>query len=335
MSALFSPSNCIDNFILIGDRQCSTDVSTSGLYLVDLGEIITTDLLANLAGSGSANAVVYAQKIVRRAVLNFQGLVSRAMANLGFTVLQGATPNKSVCKYQNTTSPAAPASRGFIVRRVGQVEKFGAFFVQTIAVKAAQSSPKLLQIIDELGVVLWEKAVDTIANQTVSVQVNSEFDSEILYILLDNTDVDMYKTDCSNSGLGCSPCGSGNSEKTYSISGWDGAQSTTNSFGLVLTGGVHCSFGQVICALLPYFSTSILKLCHVEILNDILHSNRINFNTIYADQSLLLADIEKIKNSANKAINDSMAANLTRLQKSSPKCIVCDKWRNSYMVSIV
>lgn len=333
MSALFSP-NCTDNFILIGDRQCSPEVSTSGLYLTDLGEAITTDLLANLAGSGSANAVEYGRKIVRRATLNFQGLVRRAMANLGYQVQQGAF-QKAACEYLTTTNLAAAARRGLVLRRVRPLAKFGAFYLDKVVIKSNTTATVTLEIADELGVLLYSKQVNIVQNVAVSIPILSEFTSDILFITLDNTALETYKTNCVNATLSCTPCGAGSSKSAYTVSGWDGLQDTTNSFGLVLFGGVQCSFSQVICQLLPYFSEAILKLCHVEILKDLLNSPRVNPATIYADQSMLLADIEKTKNSANKSINDQMAATLSNLQKSAPSCITCDTLRRPYVVSIV
>jgi len=333
MSALFSP-NCTDNFILIGDSQCTADVSTSGLYLTDLGEAITTDLLANLAGSGSANAVEYAQKIVRRAVINFQDLVRRAMANLGYQVQQGAF-QRPACEYQTTANLAAAARRGFVVRRVRPLAKFGAFYIDKVVIKSKTTATVTLEIADELGVLLYSKQVNLVAYVAIPVSILSEFSSDILFITLDNTGIETYKTNCANAKLSCTPCGAAGSKSAYTISGWDGLQDTTNSFGLVLFGGVQCSFSTVICSLMPYFSEAILKLCHVEILKDLLNSPRVNPATIYADQSMLLADIEKTKNSANKSINDQMAATLSNLQKSAPHCITCDTLRRPYMVSIV
>ena len=332
MSALFSP--CTDNFILIGDRQCSTEVSTSGLYLTDLGEAITTDLLANLAGSGSANAVEYGRKIVRRAALNFQDLVRRAMANMSYQVQQGTFQNP-ICKYLTTTNLPASARRGFVLRKSRPLANFGAFYIDKVLIKSKTTGTATLEIADELGVILYSKQINLLQDVVTTVMILAEFTSEILFVTIDNTAVETYKTDCTDSKIACTPCGAGSSKSAYSVSGWDGLQDTTNSFGLVFYGGVQCSFAQVICALLPYFSEAILKLCHVEILKDLLNSPRINPATIYADQSMLQADIEKIKNSANKSINDQMAATLSNLQKAAPHCITCDTLRSPYMVSIV
>lgn len=293
---------CLDNFITIGDRTCETSPSTSGLYLSDLSGV-NLELLTNLADGRYSGAKDYANAILRRAALYFQDQLKQVMASLGYQISQGFGVAKSLknCSFL-TTANAGQDGRGLVCKRLNSLPPFAVIFVENIRVKAAESGSATLNISDELGVVVWSKNITLQANIELVVPVLQEFAAEAIYITLDGLPLALstYATNCNAIQKGC--CGKAIDKQFYIVSGWDGIQTSANSYGLLFSGGVQCSFARVACYILPYVSEAILNLCHAEILDDILASPRINYSTLYADTEGVPKQAEIARNRAKKAL---------------------------------
>jgi hypothetical protein len=326
----FSPQ-CIADFITIGgSNQCENTPSLSGLYLTDI-KGVTTTLLSNLASEEQGNAEAFAAAILRRAVLYFQDKIKSAMSKLGYQISQGYK-QKNVCQYSDSTVSGSSMRRGLVVRRVHQVPKYGAFFIQKLQFKAAQSGSTTVQITDSLGVVLWSKLVSFVANIVLDIPVMQEFQNDALYVTTDHVGIDTYTTNCANPSA-C--CGEKGAKEFYAVSGWDGITSGANTFGLVLFGGFQCSFSQVICAILPNFGEAILYLCEAEILDEMVSTGRLNYSTIYVDDAQAEKQAAIQRNRAKSSIENQLGALLNSLIYNSNYCISCNKQSAPYVVSKV
>lgn len=335
MSYQFSPANCTENFITIGDRECDFIPSVSGLYLSDLSGV-NLELLTNLADGRYSNAVDYAGGILRRAALYSQDQIKQILAGAGYQVLQGTSKASAVpsCSFLTSTSAGANG-RGLVCRKVAAPPKFSVFYILQIQAKTAQSGPAVIEIKNSFGDVLWSKNIQLTAHQVLAVPVMQEFDEPELFIELQGNPapLDAYNTFCAKSELGC--CGKSLDKQFYTVTGWDGLQPTANSFGLVLLGGVQCSFAQVFCSILPYIAEAVLNLCHAAILDDILATPRINYSTLYADADAITKQAEIARNRAKKSMAAQVGSMLEGLQHSAPICISCNKQTNARFVSRV
>ena len=316
---------CLDNFITIGDRACESAPSSSGLYLSDLSGV-NLELLTNLADGRYSGAKDYANAILRRAALYFQDQLKQTMAALGYQIAQGFGLAKALknCSFLTTVN-AGQNGRGLVCKRLNTLPTFAVLFIENIKVKTAQSGAATLTISDELGVVVWSKNITLQANIELVVPVLQEFNSEAIYIILDGipTALTTYATNCNALEKGC--CGKAIDKQFYVVSGWDGMQTSANSYGLLFSGGVQCSFARVACYILPYVSEAILNLCHAEILDDILASPRINYSTLYADTEGIPKQAEIARNRAKKSITAQVGAMLDGLAQNSPFCISCNR----------
>lgn len=326
---------CLDNFITIGDRTCETSPSNSGLYLSDLGGV-NLELLTNLADGRYSGAKDYANAILRRAALYFQDQLKQVMASLGYQISQGFGVAKSLknCSFL-TTANAGQNGRGLVCKRLNSLPPFAVLFVENIRVKTAESGSATLNISDELGVVVWSKNITLQANIELVVPVLQEFAAEAIYITLDGLPLALstYATNCNAIQKGC--CGKAIDKQFYIVSGWDGMQTSANSYGLLFSGGVQCSFARVACHILPYVSEAILNLCHAEILDDILASPRINYSTLYADTESIPKQAEIARNRAKKSITAQVGAMLDGLAQNSPFCISCNRQTSPHFFSKV
>lgn len=326
---------CLAQFILIGDRACEPETSTSGLYLSDLSGV-NLELLNNLADGRYSGAQDYAAAILSRAGLYFQDQLKQVMASLGYQIPQGyglANPAPN-CSFLTTVNSGANG-RGLICRRLQTLPKFSAFFVDTVQVKTATSGTGTLQIENAQGDILWSKSISFVAGRVATIPIYLELIEDEFYIVLTGAApaLDTYATVCSVPQKGC--CGQSIDKVLYSITGWDGSATTANSFGLVLNGGVQCSFAQVACAILPYVAEAILNLCHAEILGDVLASPRINYSTLYADAEAITKQAETARARAKKSIAAQVGAMLSGLQKTAQLCISCNPQSSGYFVSRV
>jgi len=270
---------------------------------------------------------------LRRAALVFQGQLKLVMAELGYEITQGynhkASPN---CTYK-ATATAGAAGRGLSIKKLVSPPKFTAFFVNSVLVKASQDGAAQLQISDGLGNVFFTKDLTLKAYAVQEVMVLQEFALDAFYITLEGAPPAVFDTVCSKADVGC--CGQNLAREYYTITGFDGLQVLPNSFGLVLNGGVQCSFGQVVCAILPYVAEAMLNLCHAIILQDILSSTRLNYTTLYADADAIKGRISQLNASAKKAILAQIGTLLPTLKSASPVCISCNKQTAPYLQSRV
>lgn len=328
----FAPTQCAENLITIGDRECDFVPSTSGLYLSDLTGV-NIELLSNLADGRYSSAVDYSKAILRRAVLKSQEYLKATMATLGYEIKQGAIAQTATCSFGAAIEPPAPTLRGLAVKRLHPTAKFTTFFIEKIQLKFNSSGTAMVQIRAASGAILWQKSIILQAGIVLEVSVLQEVEQTEFYIVIDNTTLSAFGTICTVASGGC--CGQKSAKSAYAISGWDGMQTNNKGFGIVLFGGMQCSFAQVACQIFPYIAEGLLTLCEVMILQDMLTTDRINYSTIYVDASAVNGRISALQNSAKQSIILQVNAQLDRLKQDSPACISCNKMTTPYAMSRV
>lgn len=330
---------CFQNFITSGSvAECSAEPSVSGLYFTDIAGV-SGIMLANLADTENKTIAALCNRLLTRAVVRFRELLSAALVRVGIALREGYEAQKAACKFTSSTVPMAAAKRGILIKKPAKgLPAYVAFFINSLTVKAATSGAATVEIIDGEGTVLWAKTIQAQANISQTLQVQQEFYAEEVYVVWDNTALDVYGTSCTTPCGGCNcskKCGCSKTiTERYSITGWDGSQTSTEQYGIIMDGGAQCSFNLFMCAYAAQFSTAILSLCEAEFWDALMKTDRLNNSTVYCDKSELEGYMAKAKNSAAKRIGEQLSVVLPSIKENIAYCVTCNTTRGVYLASM-
>ncbi len=213
--------------------------------------------------------------------------------------------------------------RGLKIYQNNSLSPFSCVVIKKIYIKSQTTSQKTLYLKDKNGVVLWEKLVDLVSNEVVVIEDYIKIYNTESFLVLDNSDINTYKTKLYKNSDCCGYSKSSRPNKFFSVTGWNGLNCEDNGFGLGLEVGMECDMGLVMCDVLPQLKKAALYWSGVEILNEQLASNRLNLINIYSKE-WAVEKVEEWKEAIDNELNIVVPNFVKGLKKRDKFCISCN-----------
>jgi hypothetical protein len=325
--------SCFEDFILLA-QGCSQNLSKSGLYVENL-EGMSLKKTAAMASTSyqSANDLVHDKLMHSFNLLEIE--LQNALSRFG-RYMPVYPEIREFCSISNYTNPPAPVQRGLKLTRYKNVNPFGQIFIDVVYVKVKTSINTNIIFKDENGNTVHTIAVSLLSNEIKEVPVNKGFNQSILYILLDNTNIETYQTQCGFDGTGgcCGALKSSRPWKAFAVQGYDSTQTGSNSFGLGLRAGLKCSMKLAMCNILDYIKVPVLYTLGAELLKEYISTDRINFLTIH-NKDWAAEKVEEWQEKAKELLASNIMSIMNNLIDYDPRCIVCNPTNKAKLYSIV
>lgn len=313
---------CYENFITFREG-CNPTPPSSNLYLEAL-EGISLKRAANIADSSYKQGVKMAEDKVIHAIQILESVIQGKLMQLQY-FLPPAPPNKEFCSFRDDkTNGVAAADRGVQIYQNNLLSPFSSFFIEKIYIKVTSTQTKTIKIEDEEGNLLTSYTANLIANKLHTIEANYALFGTQSYVVMDNSDVETYKTNCRKNTECCSGDASKRPNKLFSVKGWDGANCSTDGegYGIGIRGGLRCDISTLMCFILPYIKHAVLYQTGVEILNELLASDRLNCVTIYSKE-WAAEKIPQWQAEVEGILNATIPTLLDTLKKRDKHCINC------------
>lgn len=325
--------SCFEDFILLG-QGCTQNQSKSGLYVENL-EGMSLKKTASMTSTSyqSASDLVHDKLMHSFNLLEIE--LQNALSRFG-RYMPTYPEIREFCNILKTTNAAAPLERGLKLTRYKNVNPFGLMFIETVYVRTKTAINTTLLFKDSFANTVYSMPVSLVANELNEIVVNKGFSQSILYILLDNSSIETYQTECGFDGIDdcCGGIKSKRAWKPFAVQGYNGNETSNNSFGLGLRAGLKCSMKLAMCNILDYIKMPVLYTLGAELLKEYIATDRINFLTIHNKDWAA----EKSEEWQMKA-KDLLAANIMSIMNNlidyDPRCIACNPTNKPKLYSTV
>jgi hypothetical protein len=307
--------SCLENFI--GVKCLSTDPK-SGLWINDL-EGINIRMAADIADSGYMSGLQLLEKKIEFAT----ELVMQELSGylLPYFRINSAIDEMKLGEYNSNYLPAASFDRGLKI--VTKNTRMMRLFVGEVKIRIQQANfSHSFQIVDGLYSTSFSFTTD--ANGEASVFANYMSKSREIYILMDNTSINVADTDVK---AGCS-CSSKSSQFILA-NGWGGSNVSSNAFGVMAQITAECKTDELMCIIAPHLRFPILYKSGFEIVKEAKATDRLN--------SVTLLDEEKINflyDEFKKDYEKHMTIIINQLPELFKRiddiCVICNQSRYVY-----
>jgi hypothetical protein len=308
--------NCLDNYIISLNGCYPEDtVPTSGYYLENL-EGLTINNVAAVSSEAlvSATATVrekmyFAADIVEKrlkAVLNARGIKLNTIGNL-----------YSVCAVSNITDMPVAINRGIKVSKKWINSAQSRIYVDSVRFKSVVNANSTLFVTDYIGNILYQQAVNMIADTEMTVSIKKSFNEDIILITIDNTNVEPYLYSC-NKAYNCIPCG----DMVLNVEGWNGVNAVPAGY-LGACVRVDCVDTDIICQFLDRLGMTILYQTGVQILKEwVSPNNRLNLIKTHGNEWANIK-ITEWENASIEAL-DNEIDNIIQILETDRFCYRCE-----------
>jgi hypothetical protein len=286
---------CLKN--LIGIRGCGADAPDSGIWLNDYPGV-SIKSLEGITNEEKATFIETWRAIERRAIRRLQSAVISELSRRYRLIrsIESITFSKEPDTVSNQTAPANEY-RGI---RLYYSDITGSsllsLHVQDISIYAKQAAQTDIIIADaEYGTILWQSNVMLNAGWN-KIYVGIDFEQDSLFIGYDAAGISSPFTPITTDSVsGCAECFTCNRCSLY-IAGakrsYNGATvDVGNTFGVIGTFSLRCSYDAFICSNKQLFANALAYIALVEVMNERLHSDRINrYTTVDLNKARELRD---------------------------------------------
>jgi hypothetical protein len=312
---------CYEDYITFREG-CNTTPPKSGLYLEGL-EGISLKRAANIADSGYKQGVLMAEDKVIHALQVLESVVAGKLMLLQ-TFLPPAPPALEFCTFNDNLNGVAVEDRGLQIYQNNLLSPFSSFFIEKIFVKSNTTVTKTIKVEDEVGNLLTSFSAPLIANKLHTIEANFALFGTQSYVVMDNSDLSTYKTNCRKNSECCSGDATTRPNKLFSVKGWDGSNCSGdgNSYGIAVRGGLRCDISSLMCFILPYIKQAVLYQSGIEILNEMLASDRLNCVTIYSKE-WATEKIPEWEFRVEDILNSTIPTLLQTLKERDKHCVNC------------
>lgn len=222
--------------------------------------------------------------------------------------------------YKTTTTAAAALERGIVVKRWRS--EAARLFIESVYIKVAQAGSATLKIVD--GSVTTNYEVDLVEGFN-EIRVDYKAENESIRIVFDQTSFDTYDG-AWNKGSGCSTCGGSSKGKGLYVTGWNGTQEASNTYGVGVKVHAQCYEENILCSLLPRMYFLILYKAGIIICKEHLATQRVNHLATFGKEQAgkLLEEYEAVyKEKYATLVNGAYQF----LRTTKGECIKCNGLR--------
>lgn len=331
---------CLDNYILV-KGHCAGATATSGLYINVNLPGITLAKAANTAEGALPTGVSLLNQCIQNGLARTrQDLVTMMLGRVRFNQIVSGGQYGSYSpddfdldsKYLSGTA----TGRGLKVELRNDC-KYSNIYVHRVGVIGKGSGSKTLTITD--GITATNHTF-TLTNQTITwVETKQEIESDLAHIKISDATFQPFDTLLNYSGS-CGFCTnecynshSCNCSSGMNIYGFDGANTNSQTYGLIATIQTKCSIDKFFCEIshLESVAWATLYASGIEFLNYNLLTGRVNEYTIYDDEqaSATVALWQSKYDVALKTLRDSLPKYLNTIDSC---CLECDgsNWAYSH-----
>ena len=332
---------CYQNFITC-KQSCGNVPSTSGLYFENLTGI-NIKFAANIANSAYLSGIDMLNDKAIFAIKLLEQDLQAAMLRFGYYISE-YQDIEEFCGFSSQTVTTDANKRGLQIARFSSITPNSEFYIENLYIKTVNAENITLSLYDGNNVLIESFTFATLADAVTVLTINKAYKNNTIRVVIDTPNVEVYLANCCFWGdtvnccsdsfetCGCSSDSSGGihyeikgdccARKTYSVNGWSINKKTASSYGVALRGGMRCALSAVMCSILPQVAMAVLYRAGVEVLNELIASDRLNFVTVYsADWAKEQIPIWTEK--SNTLFNNTVDALLPNLMKSESYCIKC------------
>lgn len=314
--------SCIDEIIdgsrvIIGIRDykaCATPESR--LYINDLPGMSLKNAAAITPDQWASGTEFLRQSTIMAARHVFDEFASELQPYFNF---KNIVESRDLKVFSTRTNAASATERGIVVKRWRS--EAARLYVEHVYVKVSQDGTVTIKIID--GQNETETEFDVVAGTNI-LRLDYKAEEESIRIVFDQTAFETYDLSYTKGG-GCSTCGSGSNRNIY-VSGWDGSQETSNTYGMGVKVHVQCYEENILCSLLPKMYFLMWYKSGIMILNEHMASSRINHVTVFGkEQAEKLLERYEAEYKEKYKILVKSAYEFLRTTKG--ECITCNNIR--------
>lgn len=222
--------------------------------------------------------------------------------------------------------PFANASRGLVLKRWRS--ELAKHYVEEIYIKVNTTLVTDVYIYDGETIALTLENVSLVAGVMKTIRVDRVFEQEVVKILMDNSNVEVYSTSVRNHNWhyqGCGACEGHN--QGLVIKGWNGSEEDSEMYGIGVKSSVRCYNETALCSILPKLYFPIWYQSGAEFMKELLYSDRLNPTTTLTKVrggELLTEYEDEYKKGYAKTVKSIQAY----LRSMKGECITCNT--NSY-----
>ncbi len=302
------------NRVLIGIRDYADCADPeSGLMINDLPgmSLKVAAAIASEEYQTGANLLKEKIKLATKLVVNdFTSLVS------GDYDFNAILKIRQVNNFKDNALAKVAKERGLVIKRWRS--ELAQIFIENIYIRSDDSGIAVLKVID--GPITKSYEVSVAANTIMQVRLDYRAQSEVVKIVIDNTNFSMYTGQMNNAGT-CGTC-SGPSSDLY-ITGWDGEEESAFYYGIGVDASVRCYEDNAMCKLIPRAYFLIWYKAGIEICKEHLQGNRMNnIATFGKDKAKELK--EALEKEYLKAQKDFAVNIKTYLRALRTDCLTCN-----------
>lgn len=332
---------CYQNFITC-KQACGNIPSTSGLYFENL-QGINIKFAANVANSAYLSGVDMLNDKAIFAIKLLEQELQSAMIRFGYYISEYQDIDE-FCGFSNQTAITDANKRGLQIARFSSITPNSEFYIQNIYIKTVNAVNITISLYDGNNNVIESFTTATLADAVTTIVINKAYQNNTIRVVIDTPNIEVYLANCCFFGdsvnccsdsfemCGCGTDGVGGivyqsensccERKTYKVSGWSVNSTSASSYGVAIRGGMRCALSAVMCSILPQLAMAVLYRAGVEVLNELIASDRLTFITVYsADWAKEQIGIWTDK--SNTMFHNTIDALLPNLMKSESYCIKC------------
>lgn len=306
-------ANCFENFI--GLRCVSQTPPVSGLYIDDL-EGLNLRFAANTA---DVNYISGVQFIERKIAFATQ-LVLNDIAKFAAPFFRLNSVVSEMRAGEFTTTVVAPEALNKGLKIETRESRMLRIRVPKIQVKIMETNLlHAITIVDGLKTTVYPFTTD--ANGEATIYPNYLSETDLLYIVMDNTAINPNETEVKG---GCK-CFSKKTEFLVA-NGWNGSSVASTSFGISADILAECAQTELACILANELRFAVLYRAGLEIIKEAKTTGRLNSVTLLDEEKIdfLLAEFEKRYNAEMENTVKTLPVLFSRLDDV---CVVCAQSR--------
>jgi len=303
-------SNCeIQN----GNNTCKTFIEDlPGINIPMLADV------ANLTNIESGEALALIK--IEKATLNVLNELHKYLFQINGYQLNNLLEAVNFGKAIDSAHIPTPLFRGLVIEKDIH-SAMSKIQIISITIHSKTTGQTILRIED--GANVTTQLVDLQANQPEIIYLNKTFETDKVRILLNNNNISMSSTPLE---ISSSCCGSSSNESSYlKASGWDGVVRSTDSFGITAQSTLVCDITPLACILKNQLERPILYQFGIEIMKEILVSNRINGNIERTE--LIREQIKEYEKEFDNNLKFALNSSSEMLGMYDKKCLRCMKSR--------
>jgi hypothetical protein len=264
--------NCLDNFIGV---KCLSTNPKSGLWINDL-EGINIRMAADIADSGYLSGLQLLEKKIEFATQ----LVMQELSGylLPYFRINSTIDELLAGEFNSNFIAPSPNDRG--IKVIVKNTRMMRILVPNIKIRIQQTNfSHSVEIVD--GLVTTSYPFTTDANGEAIVYPNYISNSREIYILMDNTAINVADTDVKS---GCS-CSSKSSEFMLA-NGWSGSGVSNQAYGILAQLNAECKIDELMCIISQHLRFPILYKSGIEIVKEAKATDRLNSVTLLDDEKM-------------------------------------------------